>query len=254
MKLGLKFDFEWRLTAFVVVMVPILIGFGFWQLDRAEEKRVLMQQAIDRQQALPLNGAKAMSKLSDSDLNGMPITLEGAFLSPQFLLDNQIKRGRFGNDVIQVFQDETGGLFFVNRGWVPADPSRQSDTVIPITELDSNIAGSIYISPGDAFLLADDLLQDQAFPITAQAFDAAAFSSRLPSSAMVFPHLIRLREDDPAAFEASWPVVNVSDAKHQGYALQWFAMAVVLFLLFLHRSTNIWAVVSGRSSVEGTNG
>ena len=125
MKLGLKFDFEWRLTAFVVVMVPILIGFGFWQLDRAEEKRVLMQQAIDRQQALPLNGAKAMSKLSDSDLNGMPITLEGAFLSPQFLLDNQIKRGRFGNDVIQVFQDETGGLFFVNRGWVPADPSRQ---------------------------------------------------------------------------------------------------------------------------------
>ena len=80
MKLGLKFDFEWRLTAFVVVMVPILIGFGFWQLDRAEEKRVLMQQAIDRQQALPLNGAKAMSKLSDSDLNGMPITLEGAFL------------------------------------------------------------------------------------------------------------------------------------------------------------------------------
>ena len=219
MKLGLKFDFEWRLTAFVVVMVPILIGFGFWQLDRAEEKRVLMQQAIDRQQALPLNGAKAMSKLSDSDLNGMPITLEGAFLSPQFLLDNQIKRGRFGNDVIQVFQDETGGLFFVNRGWVPADPSRQSGTAIPITELGSAIAGSIYISPGDAFMLADDLLQDQAFPITAQTFDAAAFSSRLPSSAMVFPHLIRLREDDPAAFEASWPVVNVSDAKHQGYAL-----------------------------------
>ena len=189
MKLGLKFDFEWRLTAFVVVMVPILIGFGFWQLDRAEEKRVLMQQAIDRQQAPPLNGAKAMSKLSDSDLNGMPITLEGAFLSPQFLLDNQIKRGRFGNDVIQVFQDETGGLFFVNRGWVPADPSRQSGTAIPITELGSAIAGSIYISPGDAFMLADDLLQDQAFPITAQTFDAAAFSSRLPSSAMVFPHL-----------------------------------------------------------------
>ena len=42
-----------------------------------------------------------------------------------------------------------------------------------------------------------------------------------------------------------WQVVNVSPQKHQGYAVQWFAMAAVLFIFYLLRSSNLWQLLTG---------
>ena len=50
--------------------------------------------------------------------------------------------------------------------------------------------------------------------------------------------------------QADWQVVNVSPAKHRGYAVQWFSMAAVLALLYLARSTNLWQMMKG--SLTGT--
>ena len=40
-KTGLHFDFEWRITVFTAVMVPLMLSLGFWQLQRADEKASL---------------------------------------------------------------------------------------------------------------------------------------------------------------------------------------------------------------------
>ena len=29
---GFKFDPEWRITLFTLVLVPVMVGLGFWQL------------------------------------------------------------------------------------------------------------------------------------------------------------------------------------------------------------------------------
>ena len=46
----LEFDFEWRITLFTLVLLPLLISLGFWQLQRAEEKAQLAA-AFELQQA-----------------------------------------------------------------------------------------------------------------------------------------------------------------------------------------------------------
>ena len=52
-KLGiLVFSLEWRITLFTLLLVPALLWLGFWQLDRADEKRQLSEQ-FDRRIALP---------------------------------------------------------------------------------------------------------------------------------------------------------------------------------------------------------
>jgi len=48
--------------------------------------------------------------------------------------------------------------------------------------------------------------------------------------------------------EAGWPVVNVSPAKHRGYAVQWFTMAAALIVFFVFRSSNLWALLRGKTS------
>ncbi len=46
-------------------------------------------------------------------------------------------------------------------------------------------------------------------------------------------------------------MVNVSPAKHRGYAVQWFTMAVVLLIFFFLRSSNIWQLLGGRGDETG---
>jgi surfeit locus 1 family protein len=243
----IRFDFEWRLTLFVAVLLPFLVSLGFWQLGRADEKRILSANAVV-QDAAPALTANMLDALSPDQLSGRKIRLQGAYLSQQFLLDNQIKRGRFGNDVVQLFEDTAGRVYFVNRGWVPADPARQTPTVVPPSPPVSFIEGRIYIPPSQPYVLEADTLASGRSPLTVQALDIAALSSAMPAQMLpTYPYLIRLLSDDASAFDASWPVVNISDAKHIGYAIQWFTMAFVLALLFIHRSSNIWAVLCGKA-------
>jgi surfeit locus 1 family protein len=53
LKTGFYFDFEWRITLFTLVMAPLMIGLGFWQLQRAEEKATLAASFEQRQQQRP---------------------------------------------------------------------------------------------------------------------------------------------------------------------------------------------------------
>ncbi len=65
----------------------------------------------------------------------------------------------------------------------------------------------------------------------------------------VFPFPVRIDAGEPGALQVDWQLVNMSPQMHQGYAVQWFAMAAVLFVFLLFRSINLWQVItaSGRA-------
>ena len=67
----------------------------------------------------------------------------------------------------------------------------------------------------------------------------------------VFPYVLRLDRESPAALTVDWRVVNVQPDKHTGYAVQWFAMAAVLAVFYILRSSNLWQLLAaGRSGSE----
>ena len=49
----------------------------------------------------------------------------------------------------------------------------------------------------------------------------------------VYPFIIRLDQQQPHGFLRDWPVVSMPPARHYGYAVQWFSMALVVFLIFI---------------------
>jgi len=42
-----------------------------------------------------------------------------------------------------------------------------------------------------------------------------------------------LEENHPAAYTVKWQIVMMSPEKHNAYAIQWFALALTLLVLFL---------------------
>ena len=62
----------------------------------------------------------------------------------------------------------------------------------------------------------------------------------------LLPFEVRIDPDSPLALTAEWPVVNQSSSQHIGYAVQWFAMAGVLFLIGIWRLTNVVELLGRR--------
>jgi cytochrome oxidase assembly protein ShyY1 len=239
----LSFDFEWRITLFTLLLLPLLISLGFWQLQRAGEKAALAA-AFERQQASPPALLQTLVGSSAVELAYRPVVLRGRFAAGQdLLLDNRTRSGRYGNEVLSVFALDDGALALVNRGWLPADPARRVLPDVPDVPGGSlEIRGLVYVAPGEPYLLADEPLA-RTWPQRIQAVEMDKIAAVVDGA--LFPYPVRIQSGEPGALQADWQVVNVSPAKHRGYAVQWFSMAAVLAMLYLLRSTNVWQVIKG---------
>ena len=237
----LEFDFEWRITLFTLVLLPLLISLGFWQLEREDEKRALAQ-AFERQQAQPPAPLSSLVDRPAEELAYRPVVLRGRYLSGKdLLLDNRTRQRVFGNEALTLFQPDDGPLVLVNRGWLPADPSRQSLPQVPAVNGEPlEITGQVYVAPGKPYLLVEEPLAP-GWPKRVQAVEVDKVGAALGET--LFPYPVRIDAGEMGALQVDWEVVNVSPAKHRGYAVQWFAMAAALGLIYLLRSTNIWQLL-----------
>lgn len=244
---GLHFDFEWRISLFTALMLPLMISLGIWQLHRADEKTALAAAFEARQQQPPATLAALWGKPVDV-LAYAPVQLRGHFLPNEyFLLDNQVQGGLVGYNVLGVMQlAEGAGSVLVNRGWVAGSASRQSLPQVPEVEGSVQITGHIYVAPGSPFLLAEQQL-DEGWPKRIQAVEMDKLIPAITAlqAGEVFPYPVYIDADARGALAVNWQVVNTSPEKHQAYAVQWFAMAATLLLIFLLRSSNIWQVLTG---------
>ena len=244
---GLRFDTEWRITLFTLVMVPLLVGLGFWQLQRAEEKAALMASFEARQQQRPVPLPTLWDKTAET-LAYAPVQLSGEFApNAYFLLDNQVRRGQVGYEVIGILElADDQGRVLVNRGWIAGDAARRTLPAVPAVEGPVTITGHVYVAPGTPFLLAEQQL-DATWPKRIQAVEMDKLTAAVSAlhAGRVFPFPVRIDAGERGALAADWQIVNVSPQKHQAYAVQWFAMAAVLFVFYLLRSSNLWQLLTG---------
>jgi len=255
LRLGsLHLQLEWRLTLFTLVLLPVLLSLGAWQLQRAEQKRELATRYEARQQGEPLALSALPANASPESLAYQRVRLQGRYVPGEYLLqDNRVQQGRFGYEVIALFALSEGGYALVNRGWIEGDPARRTLPVPGSVSGEHALEGELYVPPDPPYLLAEQPLPLDAWPQVIQALQmehlAPPLAERL--GAPVFPHSVRLAAGGPGALRIDWPLINVSPQKHEAYAVQWFAMAFALALLYLLRSTNLWLLLRAR---QGDNG
>lgn len=232
-----RLNINWKLALVTALLFPLLLTLGFWQLDREQEKRNL-DAVYEQRRIQPPLPLETIDWTAD-DLAFVRLVAEGEFLNERnFLLDNRILDSRIGYELITPLLTESG-VVLVNRGWLPMGPSRQQLPELPPVEGTVTVQGSIYVAPGESFLLSD--VQEQAagqWPQVIQSIDSDAMATSLEDevTAPVLPYTVRLENAQPGALQVEWPVISMSPATHRGYAVQWFTMAAVLLLLFVYIS------------------
>ena len=225
------FHFNWKLTLFTVLLLPLLVYLGLWQLEREQEKR-------DTQIGFDAKAAEQPRPLADIDWRATEdnawrrIQAVGRYdADRQFLLDNRINQSRVGYEVITPFQTDSG-LLLVNRGWVAQGVDRQTLPDVAVTRDEVRIQGTIYVPGGDIMVLGQEEPAGQnPWPRVVQSLDVKQMSALLNET--VLPFSVRLESGSPGLQQLNWQPITLSPETHRAYAVQWFFMAVVLIILYL---------------------
>ena len=113
-----NYSFNGSLTRWLLFLVffPLFIALGFWQLQRAEEKKALQLQWQMNQAEASLMWPPSPGAL-DASLRFKPVVLKGHFDSAhQFLIDNQLQGGQSGYHVLTPLRLSEGPAVLINRG------------------------------------------------------------------------------------------------------------------------------------------
>jgi surfeit locus 1 family protein len=225
-----QFRFNWKMTLFTVLLLPLLISLGLWQLDREQEKIAAQEQYNLRLEQQPVDLGSV--NWSDADLSWTQVTANGDYSTDrQFLLDNRILDSRVGYEVITPFVTNDG-VVLVNRGWIAQGATRADLPSLDMTEASSQrIVGHIYVPGGETLMLGGNVDQDTTWPRVIQRVDIKGISDAL--GYQVKPYIVRLAENSDGALRINWPPINMQPEVHRGYAVQWFLMAFALIILYL---------------------
>ncbi len=217
---------------FCLIALLLTVTAGFWQLRRAEEKRELLAVFAARAQQKPVMLAEVDP---DADNRYLRVSVSGRpDRQHQFLLDNRMRDGRAGYEVLTPVQFSDGVWVLVNRGWLPRGPSRTSLPELPLLPEQVHWVGFLHSSASQALVLGPEE-PIAGWPQIVQQPDLELLERRLDRE--FFPYRVRL-ENSPG-FDTGWITVNLSPAQHQGYAVQWFGLSLTLMVLGLFSNSNL---------------
>ncbi len=232
-----RFKWHWnvKVLLFTAAFLPLLVGLGFWQLERAEEKQQILDLHQQRRSASPI----PVSQITETDRQYLRVEVEGNRVSgaPTLLLDNRVKRGRPGYEVLNIVRTASGEMLLVNRGWLEGYPDRRRLPEVPALAPGVRLTGHLYRSPGEQLMLGEDDWEASGVLEVIQNAAPEKIAERL--NLQLYDYSLRLDADSNGALDAEWIMVNVQPEKHIGYAVQWFTMAAVLLIMAVYTNSNL---------------
>lgn len=230
----MRLRFRFRTVPFLATLILVLLGIalGNWQTRRAAEKTVLQARLAQGMAAAPL--ALDGSPVDPATLEFHRVIVTGEFVPnwPVFL-DNRPQQGRTGFILLMPFKIAgSDKLVLVARGWLPRNAA-EHDRLPPF----STPAGRITLE-GRALRQMPRVMQlGTPAPLKPNAIVQNTDPGELAraSGLDLLPFVVE--QTGPAApaegLLRDWPMPGVDIGRHKGYALQWYALALMAFLFFV---------------------
>ena len=210
----------------ILATMAFLASLGFWQLDRADQKRTIeasIQKANTGVVELIVNQNELLNK------EYYEVRLQGSYISDkQFIYDNQIVDQASGYYVLTPFVlTGQSNAIMINRGFIPWNGRRDQLDDIAVDSAYREI--KIQVSrPIKRIELKTSDISNQ-FPVLIQAIDFDVIEEISSTSFVDVIGLLDPSSDD--GFVRKWEPYTGSIEKHIGYAIQWFLMALVLGII-----------------------
>ena len=242
MRLG---DFTFKPTLvpslITLLVLSILLALGFWQLDRARQKEDL-QAAFEFHLSQPYTPVEAIDLLADHLFNNASryrkVTAHGRYDSEhQILLDNKVHKGQPGYHIFTpLLLSEQTPAILVNRGWVPLGESREHLPVLDVDTAPVDIKGWI-AQPANPGLYLRNPRPDNDWPLLVSYIDYADLAQQLGYA--LAPAIILLDPQADNGYLRDWQprFAGFGPERHRGYAVQWFALALTLIIIYVFMNT-----------------
>lgn len=227
-------------TVTVLIALPILLGLGFWQLERLAWKESLVAAIAERTKQAPsdLIGTYSATHEGDLGFEYMRVKVRGRFVNDKeryfYAPDPTLGPGYNVYTPLEIAG--TTAVVFVNRGFVPEDrkdpAKRRQGQIEGETEVVGLLRG---VGQKGTFTPENDVKANLWFWRDYAALFASAFegTDRTPIAAFL---------DAEAAAPGGWPkggatLVDLPN-RHLEYALTWFGLAATLVAVF---GAFVWA-------------
>ena len=221
-----------------LIGIPLLLGLGGWQLQRAEQKQLW----LDQQSTSPVqDAATALQRLQQQDW--VPINLE-VEIRPQhaLLLDNRTLNGQAGYEVIVPVRVEGGTFWLANLGWIKAPERREQLPAFQLRQQSIRVE-AVLRRPTASVTLADQP-EESGWPRRIQSVELKQIGATLDLPLEAAMLHLRTKVSEQITPRAA-VLQGITPQRHQGYAVQWFALALALLLWLL------WAGHHDRRSGNG---
>jgi cytochrome oxidase assembly protein ShyY1 len=223
------------ITATLVTLLAFVIMFalGGWQLQRATEKSLRLEQIELASKNEPFRLLDILKHTDEK--RDLPLKVEArAAFEQYFLLDNKIEQGKVGFQVLVPLETEQGWLLG-NFGWIAGTGDRQR---LPSVRLDPTLQtyyGVIAI-PTLNPMISETALKDGIWPKLVQQIDLELMQQHFGQAFLSVVLLLKTEQGSP--FIRNWQPVVMPPEKHIGYAIQWFALGIAALVIFLFAQRN----------------
>jgi surfeit locus 1 family protein len=219
-------------VALAALGLAVFVSLGYWQLGRAHEKQALFDAFMQGSQ----DTVDASGLGFDELARYQHVRLRGAYdATRQILLDNMPSvTGRPGFRVLTPFEraDGRGGVL-VDRGWVPLGATREDLPDVTVGVREREVSGILDVLPIPGMRVGPAAAPGSEgwprvllFPTEADVESALGID--------VEPRIVLLDAGAPDGFERKWrPALGFGPERHLGYAIQWFAFALVAMVIFI---------------------
>ncbi len=232
MRLGNRvFRPGWMPALATLLLLPVLVALGLWQLDRARQKAELQAAFAEHLDRPPVPLADL--NVADPASRYRRIIASGQYDGThQVLLDNQVRDGQPGYHVLTPLRLAEGGAILVNRGWLAVGESRQVLPNLATPEGPVTVSGWLG-QPANPGLRLNENGEASRWPRVVPYVDYERLAARLGYPLQ--PALILLEPEAPYGYERDWQprFGGFGPERHRGYAVQWFALAAALVILYV---------------------
>jgi cytochrome oxidase assembly protein ShyY1 len=231
----MRIRFHFRLVPFVAAVLLVALGIVLaqWQIRRAHEKQQIEAQSLVRSNAPAI---ELTGPVQDVDtLEFRRVTVRGHFVAAWPLyLDNRPQDGRPGFYVLMPFKlSGSDAHVLVERGWIGLNLAHRTQISPYRTPVDEIvISGIVRRQAGHVMQLGSAAKLEPG--VILQNLDSATL--RNASGLAIQPFVIEQANTAQNAQDGlvrNWPVASSGIERHQGYAFQWYALALMAFLFFV---------------------
>lgn len=219
-------------TLLTLAAMALLCGLGFWQLQRLEWKQNLMAQ-LDAEYEKDAAQVTLRPEDIEGDFDYRRGTLYGSYdFDKQILIGPRVYKNIPGRHVYTPLRLQDGSHILVNRGWVPNDWRFENETAAArALASEGKVTGLLRKdSERNPFTPPNDPLKNAWY------FPDVAEIARVKSIDNLRPGIFSLERQET---EGDYPIPMTQRPdipnNHLQYAIFWFAMAGIAFIIYLLR-------------------